>query len=67
MQIPKEQILALLRDQNEPGDAGKADQAERELPQQVDTDNAEHQNLLEQYGIDAGQLLKKLTGGSFGF
>jgi hypothetical protein len=67
MQIPKEQILALLRDQNEPGDPGKADQAERELPQQVDTDNAEHQNLLEQYGIDAGQLLKKLTGGSFGF
>ncbi len=66
MQIPKEQILSLLRDQSQPGDASKADQAERDLPQQVDTDDPQHQNLLQEYGIDTGQLLKKL-GGSFGF
>lgn len=66
MQIPKEQILDMLRDMNQPGDPGKADQAERELPQQVDTDNREHQNLLQRFGVDPEQLLRKFTGGSFG-
>ena len=65
MQIPKQQILDMLRDHNQPGDAGKADQAERDLPQQVDTENAEHQSLLQQFGVDPAQLLSKFTGGNF--
>lgn len=65
MQIPKQQIMDMLRDQSQPGDSSKADQAEQELPQQVDTDNAEHENLLQQFNIDPQQLISKL-GGSFG-
>jgi hypothetical protein len=65
MQIPKQQILDMLRDMNQPGDPGKADQAERELPQQVDTDNSEHQNLLLRFGVDPQQLLKMFSSGGF--
>lgn len=65
MQIPKQQIMDLIRNQNEPGDSSRADQAEQELPQQVDTDNSEHQNLLQKFNIDPQQLISKL-GGSFG-
>lgn len=65
MQIPKQQIMDMLRDQNQQGDSSKADQADKELPQQVDTDNSEHQNLLQKFNIDPQQLLSKF-GGSFG-
>lgn len=65
MQFPKQQIMDLIRNQNEPGDSSKADQADNELPQQVDTENDQHQNLLQKFGIDPQQLISKF-GGSFG-
>lgn len=69
MKIPKDKIMKLLRDPNEPGDQNKADQAQQDLPNEVDTDNAQHQSKLEEYGIDAGQLMRKIRsrfGGKFG-
>jgi hypothetical protein len=57
MQIDKNQILELLRSQ---GDQAKADQADQELPQQVDTD--QHRDLLGKLGIDPQDLLSKLGG-----
>lgn len=66
MQIDKQQILDLMQTQGEPGDADKTDQARDQLPQQVDTDNAEHQNLLQKFGIDPQDIVSKLAGGSFG-
>jgi len=65
MQIPKQQIMDMLRNSNEPGDSSKADQADQELPQQVDTENDEHQNLLQKFGVDPQQLISKF-GGNFG-
>lgn len=61
MQIDKGQILDLLRSS---GDHGKADQAERDLPQQVDTDR--DQGLLERLGIDPQDLIGRLAGGAGG-
>ncbi|HWT25691.1 MAG TPA: hypothetical protein VN213_19450 [Solirubrobacteraceae bacterium] len=58
MQIPKEQILDLLRQQGKDDQAG---QAEQELPDQVDTDK--HAGLLEQFGLNPADLLGKLGGG----
>lgn len=52
MKIDKQQILDLLTSQ---GDTGKAQQADSELPQQVDTD--EHAGLLEKLGINPQDLL----------
>lgn len=66
MQIPKQQIMDLIRDSNEPGDQNKADQAEQELPQQVDTDKPEHQNLLQKFGINPQELIAKFAGDRFG-
>jgi hypothetical protein len=57
MQIDKNQILELLRSQ---GQHDKAQQAEGELPDQVDTDR--HSGLLERLGINPSQLL----GGGLG-
>jgi hypothetical protein len=59
MQIPKEQILDLLRQQGKDDQVGQADQ---ELPDQVDTD--QHAGLLEKFGIDPAELLGKLGGGN---
>jgi hypothetical protein len=61
MQIPKEQILELLRSR---GDNEKADQADGELPDQVDTD--QHAGLLEKFGIDPQDLLSQFGGGDIG-
>jgi hypothetical protein len=58
MEIPKEQILDLLRQQ---GDHDKAGQAEQELPDQVDTDR--DSGLLEKFGISPQDLISKLGGG----
>ncbi|MGH9272807.1 MAG: hypothetical protein ACRDZ2_16230 [Ilumatobacteraceae bacterium] len=58
MNIDKSQILELLRGQ---GDQDKADQAERELPDQVDTDR--DSGLLDKLGLNIGDLLKKFGGG----
>ena len=57
MQIPKEQILELLRSR---GQNDKAQQAEGELPDQVDTE--QHAGLLEKLGIDPGDLAGSLGG-----
>ena len=58
MQIPKDQILELLRSR---GQDDQAAQAEGELPDQVDTE--QHAGLLGKFGIDAGDLAGGLGGG----
>ena len=61
MQFDKSQILDLLRSQ---GDTHKAEQADRELPQQVDTD--QHAGILERLGLNPADLVAKLAGGGGG-
>jgi len=61
MQIDKAQILDLLRSQ---GDEQKAQQADQELPGQVDTD--QHAGLLEKLGLSPMELISKLGGGGGG-
>ncbi len=61
MNIDKDQILQLLRSQ---GDDAKAQQADQELPAQVDTDR--DAGLLSKFGIDPMDLVKKLGGGGGG-
>jgi hypothetical protein len=51
MQIDKQQIIEFLKSR---GDQGKVDQAQSELPDQVDTD--QHADLLSKFGIDLGDL-----------
>jgi hypothetical protein len=51
MQIPKEQILEFLRSR---GDTAQAEQADRELPDQVDTEK--QSGLLDKLGINLGEL-----------
>ena len=57
MQIPKEQILELLRSR---GENDKAAQADGELPDQVDTE--QHAGILQKLGIDPGDLAGSLGG-----
>ncbi len=57
MQIPKDQILQMLRDR---GDHDKAQQADQQLPDQVDPE--QHSDLLGQIGIDPAQMLGGLGG-----
>jgi len=61
MNIDKDQILQLLRSQ---GDDDKAQQADKELPGQVDTDR--DAGLLSKFGLDPAELMKKLGGGGLG-
>jgi len=61
MNIDKEQILQLLRQQ---GDDDRAQQADQELPGQVDTDR--DAGLLSKFGLDPMELVKKLGGGGLG-
>jgi hypothetical protein len=61
MNIDKDQILQLLRQQ---GDDAKAQQADQELPGQVDTDR--DAGLLSKFGLDPMELVKKLGGGGLG-
>jgi len=58
VQIPKDQILSLLKGQ---GDDAKAQQAEGALPDTVDTDT--HADLLSKLGISPAELIAKLGGG----
>ena len=55
MQIDKAQIIEML------GQQGKNDQADQELPDQVDTD--QHAGLLQRFGLDPKDLLGRFTGG----
>jgi hypothetical protein len=59
MNIDKDQILQLLSSQ---GKNDQASQAGNELPDPVDTDNAQHAALLSKYGIDPGSLSSTLGG-----
>jgi hypothetical protein len=61
MQFDKSQILDLLRSQ---GDQGKAEEADRELPDRVDTD--QHGSILERLGLNPADLIAKLAGGGGG-
>ena len=58
MQIPKEKVLELLRER---GQHDKADQADGELPDQVDPEK--DAGLLNKLGIDPQDLAGKLPGG----
>ena len=58
VEIDKNTIVSMLRER---GDDDKAGQAERELPDQVDTDR--HADLLERVGISPQELIGKVTGG----
>lgn len=57
MNIDKSQILDLLRQR---GDQGQVEQADRDLPDQVDTDR--DGGLLQKFGLDIGDLLKQFGG-----
>ena len=57
MEIPKDKVLATLRER---GDHDKAEQADKELPDQVD--HEQHGDLLQQYGIEPKELAGKLPG-----
>jgi hypothetical protein len=58
MQIDKAQIIEMLRQQ---GKNDQADQADQELPDQVDTD--QHAGLLQRFGLDPNDLPGRFTGG----
>ncbi|HEV3407542.1 MAG TPA: hypothetical protein VG079_02540 [Gaiellaceae bacterium] len=58
MQIDKDTVVNMIRER---GDDAKAGQAERELPDQVDTD--QHADLLERFGVNPQELIGKMTGG----
>ncbi len=61
MNIPKEKILDLLREQGKDDQVGEAD---KQLPDQVDPQ--EHAGLLRKFGIDPAELLSKFGGGALG-
>ena len=58
MQLDKSMILDLLRER---GQQDQADQADQQLPDQVDTD--QHANLMQQFGLDPQELIQKFMGG----
>ena len=58
MQIDKEQVLQFLRDN---GQHEQANQAQQQLPEQVDT--GQHADLLSRFNVDPKDLLNKLGGG----
>lgn len=61
MNIDKQQILELLRSQ---GKSDQAQQADSELPEQVDTD--QHAGLLQKLGVNIDDLLGGAAGGIAG-
>jgi hypothetical protein len=61
MQIDKQQIIEFLKSR---GEQDKADQAQSELPDQVDTD--QHSDLLGKLGINPAELLGGAGGGKLG-
>lgn len=58
MQIDKETVLSLLREQ---GKDQEAEQARSELPDEVDTDR--DAGMLQRFGIQPDELLNRFTGG----
>lgn len=57
MEIPKDKILELLKQR---GDNAKAEKAERELPDTVDTER--DKGILDRLGIDPQDLLGNIGG-----
>ena len=58
MEIPKDQILDLIKEQ---GESDQVDQARQELPDKVDPDR--DSGLLQKYGVDPQDVASKLGGG----
>ena len=58
MEIDKNTVLGLLREQ---GRDDQVDQASQELPDQVDTDR--DAGLLEKFGVNPQDLLSRFGGG----
>jgi predicted PhzF superfamily epimerase YddE/YHI9 len=54
MKVDKQEIVELLRER---GDNDKAEQAEQQLPDQVD--HEEHSDLLSQIGVEPQEVLAK--------
>jgi len=61
MNIDKDTILNMLRSNGRDADA---DQAQQDLPDQVDTD--QHAGLLDKFGINPADLIAKFTGAQGG-
>jgi hypothetical protein len=61
VQIDKNTILDLLRER---GQQDQADQADQELPEQVDTDR--DAGLLQRFGLDPQELLQRFMSGGGG-
>ena len=61
MEIDKNTVLGLLREQ---GRDDQVDQASQELPDQVDTDR--DAGLLEKFGVNPQDLLSRFAGGGGG-
>jgi hypothetical protein len=59
MNISKDQIIQLLGSR---GNHDKAQQASQQLPDQVDTDNPQHTELLSKLGVDKDSLGGQLGG-----
>jgi hypothetical protein len=58
MEIPKDKILEMIKQQ---GKGDQVDQADKELPDTVDPER--DSNLLEKFGIKPEDVLSKLGGG----
>ncbi len=61
MQLDKGMILDFLREQGQPQ---QAQEAEQQLPDQVDTE--QHASLLSSLGVDLPTLMAKFGGGAGG-
>ena len=61
MNIDRNTILEMLRGD---GQHEQADQAQQELPDQVDTD--QHASVLGKFGINPTDLIAKFAGGGTG-
>ena len=61
MQLDKSMVLDLLREQ---GQQDKVQEADQQLPDQVDTE--QHASLLSSLGVDLPTLLSKFGGGAGG-
>jgi len=61
MNIDKSQIVELLRSN---GEHRKADEADLDLPDTIDTER--DGGLLERFGVDLADVLKRFGGGGIG-
>ena len=58
MEIPKDKILELIKEQ---GKSDHVDQARQELPDQVDPER--DSGLLQKFGLEPQDVLSKIGGG----